>query len=81
VVDAIDAFLHPLHGGPAGTGWPFGRDVVRTEVLQVLDDVDGVDHVIALDLVGPDGASCGNLCLGPLGLVAAGEHTIEVVRE
>ena len=24
--DAI-AFLHPLHGGYDGTGWPFGRDV------------------------------------------------------
>jgi Baseplate J-like protein len=79
VVEAIDAFLHPLHGGPAGTGWPFGRDVVRTEMLQVLDDVPGVDHVLELDLVGPDGASCGNLCLGPLELVASGEHAIEVV--
>jgi hypothetical protein len=79
VVEAIDAFLHPLHGGPAGTGWPFGRDVVRTEMLQVLDDVPGVDHVLELDLIGPNGASCGNLCLGPLELVAAGEHAIEVV--
>lgn len=80
VVAALDAFLHPLHGGPAGTGWLLGRDVVRSEVLQEIDDVPGVDHVLALDLIGPDGASCGNLCVGPLGLVAAGVHEIEVVR-
>jgi len=80
VVAAVDAFLHPLHGGPAAAGWPLGRDVVRSEVLQEIDDVPGVDHVLALDLVGPDGASCGNLCVGPLGLVAAGVHEIEVVR-
>jgi hypothetical protein len=80
VVAALDAFLHPLHGGPAGTGWPLGRDVVRSEVMQEIDDVPGVDHVLALDLIGPDGASCGNLCVGPLGLVAAGAHEIEVVR-
>jgi hypothetical protein len=80
VVAALDAFLHPLHGGPAATGWPLGRDVVRAEVLQEIDDVPGVDHVLALDLVGPDGVSCGNLCVGPLGLVVAGVHEIEVVR-
>lgn len=80
VVASLDAFLHPLHGGPAATGWPLGRDVVRSEVLQEIDDVTGVDHVLALDLIGPDGASCGNLCVGPLGLVAAGAHEIEVVR-
>jgi predicted phage baseplate assembly protein len=78
-VDAVNAFLDPLTGGPAGTGWPFGRDVVRAEVLQVLDDVAGVEHVTALELIGPNGESCGNLCLGPLELVEAGEHAIEVV--
>jgi predicted phage baseplate assembly protein len=78
-IDALDGFLDPLHGGPAGTGWPFGRDVVRAEVLQVLDDVAGVDHVVALDLLGPDGESCGNLCLGPLDLADPGEHLIAVV--
>lgn len=76
---ALDTFLDPLRGGPAGTGWPFGRDVVRAEVLQLLDDVEGVDHVVALDLLGPDGASCGNLCLGALELTEPGEHQIEVV--
>lgn len=78
-VAALDVFLGPLRGGPDGTGWPFGRDVVRAEVMQALDDVDGVDHVLTLDLIGPDGASCGNLCLGPLELVDPGEHVIEVV--
>jgi Baseplate J-like protein len=80
IVGALDAFFHPLHGGPDGAGWPLGRDVVRSEVLQEIDDVTGVDHVLALDLIGPDGASCGNLCVGPLGLVAAAGHEIEVVR-
>ena len=68
-----------LRGGPACTGWPFGRDVVRTEILQVVDDVAGIDHVVSLDLIGPDGASCGNLCLGPLELVDPAEHEIAVV--
>jgi predicted phage baseplate assembly protein len=76
---ALDRFFHPLTGGPDGTGWPFGRDVYRAEVLQVIDEVPGVANVLALELAG-DGAgpSCGNLCLGPTGLVAAGPHEVEV---
>jgi hypothetical protein len=77
--EALDQFFHPLR--PDGTGWPFGRDVVRSEVLQVVDAVPGVGHVLDLELVGADGVSCGNVCVGPLGLVAAGRHEIEVVAE
>lgn len=45
----------------------------------MIDGVDGVDHVLDLALAGDDGVpSCGNLCVGPFGLVAAGGHAIEV---
>jgi predicted phage baseplate assembly protein len=81
VVAALDRFFHPLTGGPDGQGWPFGRDVYRSEVLQVLDEVPGVDHVLALEMAagcGCGGAGCGNLCVGPLGLAASGRHEIQV---
>jgi hypothetical protein len=79
VRDALDRFFHPLAGGPEGTGWPFGRDVYRSEVLQVIDEVPGVANVLALELVGdPCDPTCGNLCLGPTGLVAAGPHEVDV---
>ncbi len=75
----LDAFFHPLHGGPVATGWPFGRDVYRSEVLQVLDETEGAAHVLTLELVDALGtAVCGNLCLPPCGLVDAGIHEIEV---
>lgn len=80
VAAAIDAFFHPLTGGPDGTGWPFGRDVYRSEILQVIDETPGVDHVLSLELIA-EGCppQCGNLCLRPTWLVAAGRHEIEVV--
>ncbi len=76
----IDSFFDPLCGGPEGTGWPFGRDVYRSEVLQVIDETPGVENVLSLELVAGDGRpQCNNLCIGPTGLVDSGEHEIEVV--
>lgn len=80
VEKSINTFFHPLRGGPNGKGWPFGRDVYRSEVLQILDESPGVDHVLALEFVDSSGeTSCGNVCLPLTALVSAGNHEIEVV--
>jgi hypothetical protein len=47
----LAAFLHPLTGGPDGTGWEFGRDVYASEVCQFLERVPGVDYVKSLRLI------------------------------
>jgi predicted phage baseplate assembly protein len=82
VADALNAFLNPLSGGPDGTGWPFGRDIYRVEILQVIDHVPGVDYVASLALLA-DGCECtpqcGNVCLAPTWLVSSGQHEIEVL--
>jgi predicted phage baseplate assembly protein len=79
ILTALDAFLDPLTGGPAGLGWPFGRSVFRSEVLQLIDGVQGVDHVLSLRLIAADAEpSCGNLNLCPTWLVAPVEHRIRV---
>ena len=81
VEQALDAFFDPLTGGASGQGWPFGRSIYRSEVLQVLDETPDVDHVLDLELIDEDGqASCGNLCLRPLELVDAQPHQIEVIE-
>jgi predicted phage baseplate assembly protein len=80
IVAALNAFFNPLTGGPEGTGWPFGRDVYRSEILQVLDEIPGVDHVVSLDLFADGcGPLCGNLCVPSTWLIAPGPHEIEVV--
>ena len=77
---ALNTFLDPLRGGPEGWGWPFGRDVYRSEVLQVIDQVAGVDHVLSLELIADEGeAQCGNLCLNPTMLTTPGRHEVQVV--
>lgn len=79
ILQALRNFFDPLYGGPEKTGWPFGRDVYRSEILQTIDGVDGVENVVSLDLIADDGVpSCGNLCIQPCGLVISGEHVITV---
>ncbi|SEB02568.1 MULTISPECIES: hypothetical protein [unclassified Mycobacterium] len=79
VESRLYSFLDPLTGGPAGRGWPFGRDVFRSEILRELDLVSGVDHVDELELLVDGIASgCGNLCVGATSLVVSGAHGVRV---
>jgi hypothetical protein len=80
IVAALNNFLSPLTGGPEGTGWPLGRDLYRSEVMQLIDQIVGVDNVVSLELAaGGCGPQCGNICLGPTSLIAPGDHVIEVI--
>ena len=74
---ALSTFLDPIVGGPSGLGWPFGRDVFRSEILALIDGVAGVDHVTALELVA-EGCEplCGNICVSPTSLVTSGTHSV-----
>lgn len=44
---ALNTFLDEdkKNGGPDGSGWPFGRPVYRSEIFQVIDNINGVDYV------------------------------------
>ncbi|WP_298269425.1 putative baseplate assembly protein [Geobacter sp.] len=48
---ALDSFLHPLTGGPDGTGWEFGRDVYASEVCRLIEGTPGVNYLRKLRLV------------------------------
>ena len=80
---ALDVFFDPLHGGPRGTGWPLGRDVIESEVLATLNALPGVIYVDGVGLSGPEDAAprCGNLALCGIELVDSQRHGINVVEE
>lgn len=46
----LDAFVHPLTGGPSGAGWAFGDLPAPGDLFARLEDVDGVDHVADLSV-------------------------------
>jgi len=76
----LDRFFNPLIGGTDGTGWPVGRDVYRSEVLALLQDIPDVHHVDDLALLVGDDRDplCGNAAVCPTALVAAGRHEITI---
>ena len=81
ILAALDNFLSPLTGGPAGLGWPFGRFVYRAEILHLLANVPGVDHVNSMTLSADQGKpQCGDIALCPTFLGASGPHAIQVVN-
>ena len=58
VAAALARFLHPLTGGPEGTGWPFGRDIYLSDVAALVESVDGVDYAETIALLA-DGTPAG----------------------
>lgn len=42
---ALYRYFHPMHGGPDGDGWPFGRSASIGEVYGVLQLVSGIEVV------------------------------------
>src|SRR4029077_10524271 len=43
-------FLHALVGGKDAKGWEFGRPVLKTEMVHLVEEVPGVPGVDALDI-------------------------------
>lgn len=43
ITRALNVLLHPLKGGPEGSGWPIGRSVQVHEVTAALAHIPGVD--------------------------------------
>ena len=46
----VRSFLHPLWGGPDGDGWQFGSLPCRSDLYELLEGVEAVDHVEDLTL-------------------------------
>lgn len=79
VTAALERFLHPLHGGPDGGGWQFGRVPHPSDLIAVVSAVPGADHVVRLAL--GENPSRSGLALEALArtLVWSGQHTVTVV--
>jgi hypothetical protein len=81
VLAALQAFLHPLRGGPTGRGWPFGRAVYLSDIAALLERTPGVDYVPTLNLL-RDGAPRGEVLEIPADrIVVAGTLRVQLAGQ
>ncbi len=82
----VTEFLHPLTGGDMGDGWEFGRLPCLSDFYQILEGIDGVDHVEGLSMEIKGAKKDENIIITPenesyprlkqYNLVFSGEHDI-----
>lgn len=51
IAEKLRVYLHPLSGGRDGKGWEFGRAVLKTELIHVVEEVPGVEGVDSLEIL------------------------------
>ncbi|MFK7695875.1 putative baseplate assembly protein [Paenibacillus sp. HJGM_3] len=79
---ALLKFLHPLEGGPEGTGWPFGRPVYLSEIYEAIELIPGAECAQDVRITaagqGVKRDDSGNVVISPLSLVYSEGHQIEI---
>jgi hypothetical protein len=78
---ALDAFFDPLTGGPDRTGWPFGRGILETDLMDLLAGLPGVAYVDGLGIAAGEGTPrCENVTLCPTDLVVSQPHRLTIAE-
>lgn len=85
VTEGLNRFLHPVKGGGGKDGWTIGRNVYRSEIYELVENIEGVKCAGKLFLSGDMGAATdgeGNLMLpSEIATVYSGRHSITVLSE
>ena len=75
----LDDFFHPLTGGTEGKGWDFGRNVSDSDIYEILENIDGVDHIENLEIIPAPEPEGEVTWKSGIFLVANGRHTINTM--
>jgi len=79
--ETLNEFLNPLTGGEDGKGWPFGRTVYISEIYSLLENVEGVECVLSVNLESTEKRvdKEGNIGVDEDALVYSTNHQITIV--
>lgn len=78
-------FLNPLTGGPAGNGWPYGRELFESDVYQALQGIRDVQFIRKVSVYittagdGIQGKPVEIVEIVGHGTIASGVHEVEFV--
>ncbi len=85
VIKKLNYFLHPITGGLEEKGWPIGRNVYLSDVITIIENIEGVNYVIRLSISGDQNAFTdpnGNLILNSrLAAFILAYTRVEIFRE
>jgi predicted phage baseplate assembly protein len=76
--------INPVKGGPDGDGWPWGRSLFHSEIMALIQGVDGVEYVESLQFYVADLTTRtrsrvdGSITCPPDGLLASYDHAVSV---
>jgi hypothetical protein len=79
--DGISRFLHPLTGGPRGTGWGFGEALHVSNIAAAIEGTDGVDYARDIRLYVNGGEECRSVTVPEDALLCSGEHEFKLAVE
>jgi WD40 repeat protein len=83
VIDKLEIFLNSFVGNWDGKGWPFGRNVYKSDVIALIESVEGVDCVqnLTLSAKGDFTLENGNIIVGKHALIDSDPdvHQINVI--
>jgi hypothetical protein len=77
---ALLAYFHPLTGGDAGTGWPFGGTILFSRVFGQVLAISGVASVdrVLITVDGVDQPECRDIPIGDGALLYSTQHQVSV---
>jgi predicted phage baseplate assembly protein len=77
---ALLDYFHPLRGGEAGDGWPFGGPIFFSRVFQHVLSVPGVDSIrnLVISLEGEAAPECRDIAIRDGALVYSTQHDVSV---
>jgi len=84
ITKKLYTLINPVNGGPDGDGWPFGRGLYHSEIMSLIQGVDGVEYVDAVRFYVIDTATGtrskvdASITCPPNGLLASFNHTVNV---
>ena len=85
VLNVIYDFIHPVTGGPDGTGWPWDGDLNSGMIGQIISEVEGVERVDDVALFHWDarngtrvGQAMETVRLQPRSIFLSGTHRVVV---
>ncbi|EGW36024.1 putative baseplate assembly protein [Desulfosporosinus sp. OT] len=79
ILAGLENFLHPVWGGPEEAGWPFGRRVYKSELYQLIQNIEGVDYVKELEVTSPEEGDQLKNQVEQLRLVYLGERRVDIL--